>query len=92
MVCKRESTRGFRDNIAMKILLLEDDATLSQSFKEYLELNGFSVDVAHNSAKVYDLTFINNYWAFDSGLINIGISEGCCSLGDEYCQPEYPKR
>jgi DNA-binding response OmpR family regulator len=70
MVCKRESIRGFRDNIAMKILLLEDDATLSQSLKEYLELNGFSVDVAYNSAKVYDLTFINNYdlYIFDINL------------------------
>jgi hypothetical protein len=34
----------------------------------------------------------NHYWAFDSGLKNNGISEGCCSLGDEYCHPEYPKR
>ena len=33
----------------------------------------------------------NHYWAFDNGLKNIGISDGCCSLGDEYCHPEYPK-
>jgi len=33
----------------------------------------------------------NHYWAFDSGLKNMGISEGCCSLGDDYCHPEYPK-
>jgi len=34
----------------------------------------------------------NHYWAFDSGLKNMGISEGCCSLGDDYCHPEYPNR
>ena len=32
----------------------------------------------------------SHYWAFDKGLKNIGITEGCCSLGDEYCHPEYP--
>ena len=33
----------------------------------------------------------NHYWAFDEGLKNIGISEGCCSLGDTYCHLEYPQ-
>ena len=35
----------------------------------------------------------SHYWAFDSGLKNIGISDGCCSLGEEYCKTEfeYPK-
>ena len=32
----------------------------------------------------------SHYWAFDSGLKSIGVSEGCCSLGAEYCHPEYP--
>jgi hypothetical protein len=31
-----------------------------------------------------------HYWAFDSGLKSMGITEGCCSLGSEYCHPEYP--
>ncbi|WP_456457319.1 DUF2202 domain-containing protein [Nitratifractor sp.] len=35
----------------------------------------------------------NHYWAFDRALKNMGISDGCCSLGDEYCktEDEYPK-
>ncbi len=33
----------------------------------------------------------NHYWAFDEGLKNMGIPEGCCSLGSDYCHPEYPK-
>jgi hypothetical protein len=34
----------------------------------------------------------SHYWAFDKALKNIGVSEGCCSLGDEYCktEAEYP--
>ena len=36
-----------------------------------------------------------HYWAFDNGLKNLGISEGCCSLGTidgiNYCHSEYPQ-
>jgi len=36
-----------------------------------------------------------HYWAFDSGLKNMGIEDGCCSipdaLGHHFCHPEYPK-
>ncbi len=32
----------------------------------------------------------NHYWAFDKGLKNMGVTEGCCSLGEVYCHPEYP--
>ena len=35
-----------------------------------------------------------HYWGFDKALINIGITDGCCSLGEidgvNYCHPEYP--
>lgn len=33
----------------------------------------------------------NHYWAFDKGLKNMGITDGCCSLGSDYCHPEYPQ-
>jgi hypothetical protein len=33
----------------------------------------------------------NHYWAFDKGLKNKGIAEGCCSVGSEYCHLEYPQ-
>ena len=34
----------------------------------------------------------NHYWAFDRALRNIGVSDGCCSLGEEFCktEEEYP--
>jgi hypothetical protein len=35
-----------------------------------------------------------HYWAFDKGLKNLGIENGCCSLGSidgvDYCHEEYP--
>lgn len=38
----------------------------------------------------------NHYWAFDKGLKNKGISDGCCALGTvdgiNYCHPEYPQK
>ena len=34
----------------------------------------------------------NHYWAFDKGLKNIGINDGCCSLGNEWCHNEYPQK
>jgi len=33
----------------------------------------------------------NHYWAFDNGLKNLGIADGCCALGTEFCHPEYPQ-
>lgn len=37
----------------------------------------------------------NHYWAFDKGLRNKGVADGCCALGlvdgVDYCHPEYPK-
>jgi len=35
----------------------------------------------------------NHYWAFDSALKTLGITDGCCSVGADYCKTtdEYPK-
>jgi len=32
----------------------------------------------------------NHYWAFDRALKNMGVEDGCCSLGEDFCK-EYPK-
>ena len=31
-----------------------------------------------------------HYWTFDDALKKMNITDGCCSLGNTYCQPEYP--
>jgi len=33
----------------------------------------------------------HHYWAFDRALKSLGVEDGCCSLGTEYCKKEYPK-
>jgi len=33
----------------------------------------------------------NHYWAFDKGLKNLGVENGCCSLGEDWCHSEYPQ-
>jgi len=34
----------------------------------------------------------NHYWSFDRALKNMGVNDGCCVLGDDYCRTpeEYP--
>ena len=58
-----------------------------------------AIDLAErdNAADVLDVfNFLrdgsyNHYWAFNNALEQMGIETGCCSLGDEYCHPEYPQ-
>ena len=45
----------------MRILLLEDDRILCDSLREFLELEGYTVDVAHRGPEVFDLTFTQKY-------------------------------
>ena len=37
-----------------------------------------------------------HYWAFDEGLRNMGVTNGCCSVADalgySFCHPEYPQK
>jgi len=32
-----------------------------------------------------------HYWSFDKGLKNMGVTDGCCVLGADYCHPDYPQ-
>ena len=32
----------------------------------------------------------SHYWGFDSALKAQGVTDGCCSLGADFCHPEYP--
>jgi len=56
----------------MKILLLEDDQILCASLKEFLELEGYTVDTAHRGTEVFDLTFDKNY---DLYILDINVPE-----------------
>jgi len=56
----------------MKILLLEDDQILCESLKEFLELEGYNVDVAHRGTEVFDLTFDETY---DLYILDVNVPE-----------------
>lgn len=56
----------------MKILLLEDDQILCDSLKEFLELEGYEVHVAHRGPEVYDLTFTQKY---DLYILDVNVPE-----------------
>ena len=67
------------------------------------DLNGYIAAASASGASdvITVLDFLregsyNHYWAFDAGLKNMGISDGCCSvpdaLGHTYCHPEYPQQ
>ena len=60
------------------------------------DLDDFLVTAGTNQYLIDTFTFLRDgsythYWAFDSGLKSMGIADGCCSLGSEYCHPEYPQ-
>jgi len=56
----------------MKILLLEDDRILCASLKDFLELEGYVVDVVHRGTEVFDLTFTQEY---DLYILDINVPE-----------------
>jgi len=68
---------------------------------DIIDLKEFLHDVSGKQDLVDTFDFLikgsyNHYWAFDEGLKNLGVSEGCCSLGIidgvNYCHPEYPQK
>jgi hypothetical protein len=68
------------------------EVTDINDFNEYIELakesNAADIEAAFTSLR--DASY-NHYWAFDSSLKNLGITNGCASAGAEYDHPEYPQ-
>ena len=62
-----------------KILLLEDDRLYSETLKDFLEDEGFIIDVALDPYSAYDLAYENNYdlYLFD---INLPFESGIEAL------------
>ncbi|MFK5938258.1 MAG: DUF2202 domain-containing protein [Sulfurimonas sp.] len=68
---------------------------------EVVDVNDLDIYITQadtNEALIDTFNILRNgsyqhYWAFDSGLKNLGITDGCCSLGNEYCKTtnEYPQ-
>ncbi len=63
------------------------------------DLNLYIEGAQDNTALVDTFTILRegsyaHYWSFDDGLKKLGISNGCCSLGVEFCKTadEYPQK
>ncbi len=81
------------------------DAYQSGCMVEVVDINDLNRDIsiaqASNAQDLVDVFTMlrnasyNHYWAFDGGLKNMGVTDGCCSLGTvdgvNYCHPEYPQ-
>lgn len=59
---------------------------------EYIELAKTSnaSDIEQSFTALRDASY-NHYWAFDTALKNLGVTEGCASAGAEYDHLEYPQ-
>jgi len=55
------------------------------------DLNRYIAVAGENSYLVDTFEYLragsyNHYWAFDAALKDLGVVDGCCSLGDTYCK------
>lgn len=69
------SSLSISEPILTKLLLLEDDPSLSKTLIKYLNLNGYSVDWAKTGEEAMDLSYDNHYglYLFD---INVPLING----------------
>ena len=70
------------------------EVTDIEDLDKYIEQSKGAQDLIDTFNILRDGSY-KHYWAFDNGLKNLGISNGCCSLGVidgiNYCHEEYPK-
>ncbi len=67
------------------------EVTDVNDLNEYIEIAGDSLDLITVFSFLRSGSY-NHYWAFDRALKNMGVTDGCCSLGEAYCKTpeEYP--
>jgi hypothetical protein len=94
--------QGLYDLLISKGLQSRQDALEVGCMVEVTDINDLLGDIelakeSHATDVVTAFEYLrdgsyNHYWAFDKGLKNIGVAEGCCVLGTEYCHPDYPQK
>ncbi len=67
------------------------EVTDVEDLDRYIETAGDAVDLVMVFSNLRSGSY-NHYWAFDNALKTLGVSEGCCTLGETYCKTpeEYP--
>ena len=87
------------DELILKGTVSEQDALEVGCMVEVVDVNDLNHDIElAGDAQDIVATFeylregsYKHYWAFDKGLKNHGVTEGCCSLGTAWCHLEYPQ-
>jgi len=71
------------------------EVTDVNDLNEYIELahESNATDIEEAFTFLRNASY-NHYWAFDTGLKNLGVAQGCCALGEidgvNYCRPDFP--
>jgi len=67
------------------------EVTDINDLNEYIDIAQGKSDLIQTFEFLRDGSY-NHYWAFDKGLKSMGVSDGCCGIGSEWCHPEYPQK
>ena len=94
-----DAIQSLYDTLYAKGIQSPQDALEVGCMVEVTDINDLDEDlrIAEDNQAIIDTFTIlrdgsyKHYWAFDKGLKNMGVSDGCCSLGTDYCHPEYPQ-
>ncbi len=89
------------DDLVAQGMASEIDALKVGCIVEVVDVNDLNRDIAiAQSENAADIVAVfdflrsgsySHYWSFDAGLKSKGVADGCCSLGETYCHPEYPQ-
>ena len=95
-----EAIQNLYDTLIAKGVQSKQDALEVGCMVEVVDINDLNTDIqlaqdSNASDVVTAFEFLrdgsySHYYSFDKGLKRMGVTEGCCVLGDEYCHPEYP--
>ena len=99
------SLQDLHDLLMAKGVASEQDALEVGCMVEVTDINDLERDIAlaqDSNATDIEAAFdflltgsYSHYWAFNDGLIAMGVTDGCCVLGTldgvNYCHPEYPQ-
>lgn len=96
-----ESIQTLYDALYEKGIKSAQDALEVGCMVEVTDVNDLNIHIASsqeiNAQDLVDTFDVlrsgsySHYWSFDKGLKNMGVTEGCCSLGADYCKPDYPQ-
>ncbi|WP_418640981.1 DUF2202 domain-containing protein [Sulfurimonas sp. ST-27] len=96
-----QAIQNLYDTLVAKGKQSQQDALEVGCMVEVTDINDLDEDIAiAQDSNASDVVTVFNflrdgsythYWAFDTALKNIGVTQGCAVIGEEYNHPEYPQ-